>query len=474
MRGWVKLGKPRKNISATLVREFYANARKNPDVEDSREFQTFVRGVSFGFSKERIRAILELKGPLDSETSFNVRKLRANRDTDAILRDICVEGAIWETRAHMNPLKLRRQDLTPLARGWHDFIIHNIKPTSNQSEVTVERAVLIHCIITSQEVEVEEIIEDTMTNIISKLHLSKPPLAFPNVIARLLEESGVDYNTLDSDDKVPKGRPITAEVMENIRHPQHHSPPPHQSPQLHQFHEQPFSPSPQYQSQHHFEEEQPAGEATFEAAYRPQNYGWGQLHEDMTTLKANQQEFYDSILAQQTQYGLRLTDIEMKQNTMWAEQHKFHQEMREYHEQQQNQFKKMQEEQAQLQRDFSNYRKNFSTHMSRTHKSFEEQGKQMEEINDLLSHNTWHTKSHQMYSNWALQQMNPALTPILPMHIPFRIQSNVNEDRPMFDGMLCPWPVGGESSVAAAAAPPQQTSPEANAPRRENPDSDDK
>ncbi|MED6191097.1 hypothetical protein PIB30_112855, partial [Stylosanthes scabra] len=121
MRGWVKLGKPKKNISATLVREFYANAKKNPDVEDSREFRTYVRGVSFGFSKERIREVLELKGPLDSETSFNVRKLRANRDTDAILRDICVEGAMWETGAHMNPLKLRRQDLTPLARGWHDF-----------------------------------------------------------------------------------------------------------------------------------------------------------------------------------------------------------------------------------------------------------------------------------------------------------------------------------------------------------------
>ncbi|MED6213319.1 hypothetical protein PIB30_092000 [Stylosanthes scabra] len=90
--------------------------------------------------------------------------------------------------------------------------------------------------------------------------------------------------------------------MENIRHSQHHSPPPHQSPQLHQFHEPPFSPSPQYQSQHHFEEEQPAGEATFEAAYGPQNYGWGQLYEDMTTLKANQQEFYDSILALKHQW----------------------------------------------------------------------------------------------------------------------------------------------------------------------------
>ncbi|MED6140474.1 hypothetical protein PIB30_093607 [Stylosanthes scabra] len=175
-----------------------------------------------------------------------------------------------------------------------------------------------------------------MTNIISKLHLSKPPLAFPNVIARLLDESGVDYNALDSDDKVPKGRPITAEVMKNIRHPQYHSPPPHQSPQLHQFHEQPFPPSPQYQFQHHFEEEQPAGEATFEAAY----------------------------------------------------------------------------------------------------------GTSADE---------------------------PCSHSYLPRHIPFRIQSNVNEDRPMFDGMLRPWPVGGESSVA----PPQQAPPEANAPRRENPDSDD-
>ncbi|MED6226294.1 hypothetical protein PIB30_102177 [Stylosanthes scabra] len=266
MRGWVKLGKPRKNISATL---------KNPDVEDSHEFRTFVRGVSFGFSKERIRVILELKGPLDSETSFNVRKLQANRDTDAILRDICVEGAVWETGAHMNPLKLRRQDLTPLARGWHNFVIHNIKPTSNQSEVTVERAVLIHCIITSQEVEVEEIIEDTMANIISKLHLSKPPLAFPNIIARLLEDSGVDYHALDSGDKVPKGRPITAEVMENIRQHQRHSLPPHQSPQPHQFHEQPFPPSPQYQSQHQEEGEQPALKPLLRQPMNPKVMGRG-------------------------------------------------------------------------------------------------------------------------------------------------------------------------------------------------------
>ncbi|MED6130065.1 hypothetical protein PIB30_114394, partial [Stylosanthes scabra] len=127
------------------------------------------------------------------------------------------------------------------------------------------------------------------------------------------------------------------------------------------------------------------------------------------------------------------------------------------------------EEQAQFQREFSNHRKNFSNHMSRIHKSFEMHGKQNSEINDMLSQSLWHTKCHEMYSNWALQQMNPALTPILPRDIPFRIEGNIGENRPMFDGMLRPWPVGGESS---AAAPPQQAPPEANAPRRENSDSD--
>ncbi|MED6115481.1 hypothetical protein PIB30_091020 [Stylosanthes scabra] len=116
-----------------------------------------------------------------------------------------------------------------------------------------------------------------MANIISKLYLSKPPLAFPNIIARLLEDSGVDYHALDSGDKVPKGRPITAEVMENIRQPQRHSPPPHQTPQPHQFHEQPFPPSPQYQSQHQEEGEQPAFEAIFEASYEPPKLWMGAI-----------------------------------------------------------------------------------------------------------------------------------------------------------------------------------------------------
>ncbi|MED6202250.1 hypothetical protein PIB30_103446 [Stylosanthes scabra] len=42
---------------------------------------------------------------------------------------------------------LRRPELTNLARGWQEFVIHNLLPTDNKSEITVARAMLIHSII---------------------------------------------------------------------------------------------------------------------------------------------------------------------------------------------------------------------------------------------------------------------------------------------------------------------------------------
>ncbi|MED6163445.1 hypothetical protein PIB30_080012 [Stylosanthes scabra] len=184
-------------------------------------------------------------------------------------------------QAQNNPLYLKRSDLNPIARGWHKFIIHNILLTTNQSEVTLNRAVLIHCIMSSQEVRAEKIIVDAMINIITKLHATKPPLAFHNIIPRLYEEMEVPYLASGPAEAVPKARPITSTVMENLRYP-------------------PVQP--------YFQQEQLAN-----AANMPQGYGWGQLQEDMANLNKTQTEFYDNILAQQAAYGLHLQDLEIRQ-----------------------------------------------------------------------------------------------------------------------------------------------------------------
>ncbi|MED6135964.1 hypothetical protein PIB30_051617 [Stylosanthes scabra] len=145
---------------------------------------------------ENIKVMLRLDARINSETNFRRRMIPANQDLDTVIQDLCMQGSIWELGARNNPLYLERRDLRPIPRGWHEFIIHNILPTTNQSEVTVKRAVLIHYNIHSQEVRVEKLIMDAMTEIIKNLHSTKPPLAFPNVIARLCEVDGYDTKLL--------------------------------------------------------------------------------------------------------------------------------------------------------------------------------------------------------------------------------------------------------------------------------------
>ncbi|MED6139555.1 hypothetical protein PIB30_084907 [Stylosanthes scabra] len=161
---------------------------------------------------------------------------------------------------------------------------------------------------------------------------------------------------------MPKASSITPVVMENIRHPP----------------VQPFNP------QQHFHHEQPAD-----------GYGWGQLQEDMANMSKNQTEFYDSMLAQQTAYGLHLKEMETSQQEMWQEQHQFQQEMwqeqhefqqdvRNYQEQQREQFQSFQKEQEKMQKELTNYKKNFSSHMGKLHAAHEEQKTNMGQTHQVL------------------------------------------------------------------------------------------
>ncbi|MED6138875.1 hypothetical protein PIB30_078676 [Stylosanthes scabra] len=175
--------------------------------------------------------------------------------------------------------------------------------------------------------------------------------------------------------------------MENIRYPHYQPPPP--------------PPQPQQYVGEGGHQEQPTYDAQM-----PQGYGWGQLQANMANLKTTQTKFYESILAQNASYGLHLREIEI------------------------------QAEQAQIHKEFTNYKKNFSTHMGKMNKNFEDQRIEMGNINhNLLSH-TLSSKAKSYYTWWGLQQMNPSLAPVPPTSITTLIQNNVQENKPMFDGML--------------------------------------
>ncbi|MED6201919.1 hypothetical protein PIB30_099912 [Stylosanthes scabra] len=338
--GWKRLNKPKKRISQTIIREFYANARIDPNNEVGPRFHTFVRGMLVNFR------------------------------------------AVWSLGARNNPLYLKRSDLNPVTRGWHEFIIHNIMPTTNQSEVTLNRVVLIHCIMSSQEVRVEKIIVDAMMNIINKLHTSKPPLAFPNIIARLCEEMEISFLASGPVEAMPKKRYIT--------------------------------PAP------------------------ADGYGWGKLQEDMANMKA------------------------------WQVQHQFQQDVRNYQEQQREQFQSFQKEQEKLQKELTNYKKNFSSHMGKLHAAHEEQKTKIGQTNQVLVNHALDSQAGNMYTHWALQQANQNLVPMIPTKIPPAIRENFKAGRPLFHGMLHPWPPEGSSNALG-----QQATPAVDVPRNPNAKSDD-
>ncbi|MED6214382.1 hypothetical protein PIB30_102464 [Stylosanthes scabra] len=117
LRVWKRLNKPKKKISESIIREFYANARINPESEASPRFYSFVRGTMINFSYEKVKEVMKFGGLLMSETSYRTRMIPNNHDLEVVIRDLCVEGATWGLGAQNTPRHLKRTELNPIARG---------------------------------------------------------------------------------------------------------------------------------------------------------------------------------------------------------------------------------------------------------------------------------------------------------------------------------------------------------------------
>ena len=101
-------------------------------------------------------------------------------------------------------------DLKPVARKWLDFIGHSLLPTSNRSEGTVRRAVMIHCIMMGKEVEVHQLISTEFYKIANK-NSKEARLAYPSLISLLCKDAGVRMGITEY---ISVEKPITKASME--------------------------------------------------------------------------------------------------------------------------------------------------------------------------------------------------------------------------------------------------------------------
>ncbi|MED6223637.1 hypothetical protein PIB30_076008, partial [Stylosanthes scabra] len=215
-RKWERFTKPIQAVGHLMVKEFYANAWE-PDKEKRKPYTytSMVRGKDISFAPSNIKRVLKLrKDPIPNAASYLERKANKDYRLDHVLEDLCIIGADWVRHKDGRPHYLRRADLEPMTKGWYEFICRSILPTTNRSELTVERAALIHSIIIGENINVEEIIVDQIYKFVYKTDVSSS-LPFPNIIASLCADAKIPailYDTL-----IPQEPPITGVAMTRTR-----------------------------------------------------------------------------------------------------------------------------------------------------------------------------------------------------------------------------------------------------------------
>ncbi|MED6175411.1 hypothetical protein PIB30_078104 [Stylosanthes scabra] len=219
-RKWEKFTKPIQVIGHLMVKEFYANAWE-PD-KAKRKPLTYTSMLK--------------KDPLPDAPSYHERKANKDYRLDHILYDMCEEGAEWVRHRDGRPHYLRRSDLEPMMKGWYEFVCRSILPTANRSELTIERAMLIHSIIIGENINVEEIITEQIYKFVYKADISSS-LPFLSIIAALCADARIP--AIPDDTLIPQEPPIVAEAMARTRESRAKNPrqtrqatPPQQQPQF--------------------------------------------------------------------------------------------------------------------------------------------------------------------------------------------------------------------------------------------------
>ncbi|MED6175872.1 hypothetical protein PIB30_082368 [Stylosanthes scabra] len=185
LRGWRRLAAPKPEISIDLIHEFYANAiitEEEMEEHGGLSYKSFLRGVPINFSPKNIRRVMRFKAQVEgARTDFETQK-EHDQQLDIVLADLCMPGATWKlsTGQQRVPIQLRRQELNPIARGWHELSIHSLIPSSNRNK-------------------------------------GERQVGFPSTIYKLCKEASVPLREFRRTKKIPAEKPITARRMESTK-----------------------------------------------------------------------------------------------------------------------------------------------------------------------------------------------------------------------------------------------------------------
>ncbi|MED6145770.1 hypothetical protein PIB30_028219 [Stylosanthes scabra] len=382
------------------------------------------------------------------------------------------------------PIQLRRSELTNLARGWQEFVIHNLLPTGNKSEITVQRAMLIHSIIRGDEIRAEEIIADQIILITQGLG-GKGKIAFPSTIYKLCKVAKVKMNReYGGFEQCDGGRFITNEVMETIRIPQialgrhvgqgnedepmpqfppYVEPVPQleQPPPQYNYHQQ-----PQYVTYADFQQFQQSQIDQMQSYQQSQTQLMQQYQQSQAELMQQYQQ--KQLEAQQQGFQKLNEQVANMQIGIQTELGQYKEEVKTLKGKQQelftntnNLYNRILREQEMMNKEMIDLKKwQVSETVGRNEQSnkvmeaWDEQRGYMEGMSKQMRNWTRNAAARECYDIWAHQQLNPNLVEMPVTKLIKLIYDNHDKNRPAFLGCLKSDHEAGSSSQAAPPVTP--------------------
>ncbi|MED6129069.1 hypothetical protein PIB30_104175 [Stylosanthes scabra] len=315
LRGWKRLSKLRTKISKALVHEFYANAVRIEEELASGEdypYTSYVRGVELDFSAAKIREVLRIRFMTQGvETDFKTRQMEDQR-LEEVIRDICIPGARWKMSSSQlpHPIQLRRQDLTPVARGWVELIIYSMIPIGNKSEIAVARAVLIHSIIKGMILYKEAGVPMGEFKDTEKIQVAKPITArgMTTTRGRIINQPQDQPMEEDED-----GNDAANQFANHDQDQEMHFEAARAEEDHHQHHDQP-----------HFEDY----ESNFQQFKENKQQGFQFLNEELASMMIRHEQLFENMKNAQSQYLEELKSLRTRQDEMVNQRNNFYKQIK--------------------------------------------------------------------------------------------------------------------------------------------------
>ncbi|KAI3719225.1 hypothetical protein L6452_20120 [Arctium lappa] len=171
------------SYNLTLIREFYCEM----SVTSASKIQ--VRGTTVHLTAKRINQFLELNPPKKTEYYALVHKATAS-DLAEVVAVLGKPKTNWESHTNLMLRTFRASNLTADSNVWIYFVRHTISPTSHDTFITVERMLLLYCLVTGKNINFGRIIMRSIREC-STRSKSRGKFYFPGMLTKLLTEMGV-------------------------------------------------------------------------------------------------------------------------------------------------------------------------------------------------------------------------------------------------------------------------------------------